>query len=87
VKAAFLFGSFAARLRGEPGGAPVDIDVRVVGEPDPVAVYGACRRIGDQVHREVNPTIMTAAGLRAQRLSLADPAHPRRTGDGQPVAG
>ncbi|RZU52036.1 hypothetical protein EV385_3877 [Krasilnikovia cinnamomea] len=60
VQAAFLFGSFAARMRGEPGPPPNDIDVLVVGDPaNPAAVYDACRRVGDQVGREVNPTIMT----------------------------
>jgi DNA-binding transcriptional ArsR family regulator len=59
VQAAFLYGSFAARMRGEPGNAPNDIDVMVVGSPDPMAVYEACRRVGDQVRREVNATIMT----------------------------
>lgn len=59
VQAAFLYGSFAARMRGEPGQAPHDIDVMVVGTPDAVAVYDACQRVGDQVGREVNATIMT----------------------------
>jgi DNA-binding transcriptional ArsR family regulator len=59
VQAAFLYGSFAARVHGEPGEAPHDIDVMVVGTPDPMAVYDACRRVGDQVRREINPTIMT----------------------------
>jgi DNA-binding transcriptional ArsR family regulator len=59
VLAALLYGSFAARMRGEPGEAPNDIDVMVVGTPDPTAVYDACRRVGDQVGREVNATIMT----------------------------
>ena len=59
VQAAFLYGSFAARMHGEPGNAPNDIDVMVVGPPDPMAVYGACQRVSDQVAREVSPTIMT----------------------------
>lgn len=59
VQAAFLYGSFAARMRGEAGSAPNDIDVMVVGTPDPMAVYEACRRVGDQVGREVSPAIMT----------------------------
>lgn len=59
VQAAFLYGSFAARMRGVPGGAPNDIDVMVVGTPDPMAVYEACQRVGDRVGREVNATIMT----------------------------
>ncbi len=37
---AFLFGSFAARLSGQSGAAPAGIDVMVVGNPDPMAVYG-----------------------------------------------
>lgn len=59
VQAAFLYGSFAARIRGEPGEAPRDIDVMVVGTLDPMAVYDACQRVGDRVGREVNATIMT----------------------------
>jgi DNA-binding transcriptional ArsR family regulator len=59
VQAAFLYGSFAARMRGEPGSAANDIDVMVVGTPDPMAVYDACGRVGDQVGRDVSPTIMT----------------------------
>ena len=59
VDAAFLFGSFAARMRGVPGEAPNDIDVMVVGTPDAMAVYEACQRVSDQVGREVNATIMT----------------------------
>lgn len=59
VQAAFLFGSFAARMRGEPGEPPNDVDVLVVGSPDPTAVDDACRRVGGQVGRDVNATIMT----------------------------
>lgn len=66
VQAAFLYGSFAARMRGEPGDAPNDIDVMVVGTPDPMAVYDACRRVGDQVGREVNATIMTLDELQGR---------------------
>lgn len=71
VRAAFLYGSFAARVRGEPGTAPRDIDVMVVGAPDPMAVYDACRRVGDQVGREVNPTIMTPAEMEEHSGFLA----------------
>jgi DNA-binding transcriptional ArsR family regulator len=71
VQAAFLYGSFAARMRGEPGNAPNDIDVMVVGTPDPMAVYEACRRVGDQVGREVNATIMTPAEIQEHSGFLA----------------
>ena len=63
VKSAFLFGSFAARLTGERGAAPADVDVMVVGTPEPMAVYEACRRVSEQVRRDVNPTIMTPEEL------------------------
>lgn len=59
IEAVYLYGSFAARLRGHAGPAPNDIDVMVIGTPDPVEVYAACRAVGDLVHRPVNPTIMT----------------------------
>lgn len=65
VLSAFLFGSFAARLSGERGAPPADIDVMVVGTPEPMAVYDACRRVGDQVRRDVNPTIITPDELTA----------------------
>jgi DNA-binding transcriptional ArsR family regulator len=65
VQAAFLYGSFAARMRGEPGEAPGDIDVMVVGAPDPMAVYEACQRVGDQVGREINATIIAPEELEA----------------------
>ncbi len=37
----------------------------VTGTPDPMAVYDACRRVGDQVRRDVNPSIMTPNELTA----------------------
>jgi hypothetical protein len=59
IVCAFLFGSFAARAKGVDGPPPNDIDLMVVGDTDPSAVYRACRRVSDQVRRVVNPTIMT----------------------------
>jgi DNA-binding transcriptional ArsR family regulator len=59
IESAFLYGSFAARMLGDAGPPPRDIDVMVVGEPDVDAVYEACARIEAAVHRPVNPTILT----------------------------
>lgn len=59
IEAAFLYGSFAARLLGVEGAAPNDIDVMVIGSPDVDAVYDACGRVETAVHRPVNPTILT----------------------------
>lgn len=59
IESAFLYGSFAARMLGEAGPAPRDIDVMVLGKPDVDAVYEACTRTEAAVHRPVNPTILT----------------------------
>lgn len=59
IKSAFLYGSFAARLRGVDGPAPRDIDVMIVGVPDVDAIYEACTRVEAAVHRPVNPTIQS----------------------------
>jgi Nucleotidyltransferase domain len=59
IESAFLYGSFAARVLGDAGPAPHDIDVMVLGTPDVDAVYEACTRVEASVHRPVNPTILT----------------------------
>lgn len=61
VESAFLYGSFAARMRGIDGPAPNDIDVMVIGSPNPELVYQACERVEEAVHRAVNATILTRA--------------------------
>jgi len=60
IESAFLYGSFAARMLGDSGPAPHDIDVMVVGEPDVDTVYEVCARVEAAVHRPVNPAILTA---------------------------
>lgn len=59
IEAAFLYGSFAARMRGIEGTAPNDVDVMVIGSPERDSVYGACDRVEELVHRPVNPTILS----------------------------
>jgi DNA-binding transcriptional ArsR family regulator len=59
IESAFLYGSFAARILGDTGPAPHDIDVMVLGQPDVDEVYEACARIEAAVHRPVNPTVLT----------------------------
>ena len=66
IQSAFLYGSFAARLRGVEGPAPHDIDVMVVGTPDVDAVYEACTRVEAAVHRPLNPTILSAEEFTAE---------------------
>src|SRR5262249_4599548 len=43
IEEAYVFGSWAARYTGEPGPAPRDIDVLVVGDIDLRSVRRACR--------------------------------------------
>lgn len=59
IDEAFLFGSWASRYLGEPGPAPGDIDLLVVGDADPGNVYRACRQAEDALGRPVNPTILS----------------------------
>jgi predicted nucleotidyltransferase len=59
IELAYIFGSWAARYSGEPGAAPGDIDVLVVGSPDRTVMYRAAMALTDVLHREVNPTIVS----------------------------
>jgi predicted nucleotidyltransferase len=57
-----LFGSWAARYRGEPGAEPGDLDVLVVvtsGGLDREPLYAAADRAQERLGRPVNPTVMT----------------------------
>lgn len=66
IEAAFLYGSFAARMRGVGGVAPNDIDVMVIGAPEPESIYRACDRVEELVHRPVNATILTPEEARGE---------------------
>jgi predicted nucleotidyltransferase len=59
VDAAAIFGSWAARYQGEPGDAPADVDLLVIGTPDTGAVYAACRTSEEELGRPVNATILS----------------------------
>jgi predicted nucleotidyltransferase len=57
-----LFGSWAARYRGERGAEPGDLDVLVVvtgGGLDREPLYAAADRAQERLGRPVNPTVMT----------------------------
>ncbi|RSM45170.1 ArsR family transcriptional regulator [Amycolatopsis balhimycina DSM 5908] len=66
VREAYIYGSWAARYRGEPGPPPGDVDVLVVGSPDPDALFdlveGVSRRLGREVsvHR-ISPASWAAS--------------------------
>ncbi|MDQ1295966.1 MAG: hypothetical protein QG608_3853 [Actinomycetota bacterium] len=65
----YLFGSWAARLLGESGPVPGDIDVLVVGPADRDEVYDAADRAARRLRREVNSTVVS-------RRRWADPGDP-----------
>ncbi|WP_166785656.1 MULTISPECIES: ArsR family transcriptional regulator [Cryobacterium] len=65
IDAAFLYGSWAARRAGEPGDAPGDIDLLIVGNPPRGQVYEASRTAGITLARAVNPRIVSAAAWKA----------------------
>jgi predicted nucleotidyltransferase len=64
IESAFLFGSWAARYAGQPGRAPADIDVLVIGDPDRDELDDAAQRAGARLAREVNGTIRSLAWWR-----------------------
>lgn len=58
VEQAFLYGSWAARYLGEPGEAPNDLDLLVVGSPQRSALARIGRELERQLGYEVNPTVV-----------------------------
>ncbi|WP_327006732.1 MarR family transcriptional regulator [Dactylosporangium sp. NBC_01737] len=57
VDSVHIYGSWAARYLGQPGPAPNDIDVLVVGSPARADVYAAADVAQDTLGLPVNPTI------------------------------
>jgi DNA-binding Lrp family transcriptional regulator len=54
VEHAYIYGSWAARYSGEPGPPPVDVDVLVVGTPEPDELFDVAEHAGRRLRREVN---------------------------------
>jgi predicted nucleotidyltransferase len=64
IDRAYIYGSWAARYRGEPGPVPRDVDVLVVGAPDTDDLYDAAAAAERKLTREVNMrTVSTPAWL------------------------
>ena len=59
IEAAYVYGSWAARFHGEPGKAPGDVDVLIIGEPPRGAVDAAMGGLESQLGREVNVNYLT----------------------------
>ncbi|CAG7602956.1 ArsR family transcriptional regulator [Actinacidiphila bryophytorum] len=54
VREAYIYGSWAARYEGEPGVPPADLDVLVVGDPDPDALFDIAEAASRRLRREVS---------------------------------
>jgi predicted nucleotidyltransferase len=59
VEEAYVFGSWAARYRGTPGGPPADLDVLVVGPAEPDAVEAALAPFEQSFGVPVNPVVVS----------------------------
>lgn len=67
IEHAFIFGSWAARHLGEPGEAPNDLDLLVVGSPQRSALARIGRDLERQLGYEVNPTIVPVEDWEAKK--------------------
>lgn len=54
VEMAFIYGSWAARYLGEPGPEPQDVDVLVVGSPDPDELFDLADEARKILRRDVS---------------------------------
>jgi len=61
IDEAYIFGSWAARMLGQDGPAPRDVDLLVVGRPRQFDIARVCRAAEETLGREVNPTTVTPA--------------------------
>jgi DNA-binding transcriptional ArsR family regulator len=60
VEDAYIYGSWAARYRGEPGAVPRDVDVLVIGDVDDDELYDVARDAQATLGREVNVRRVTS---------------------------
>jgi len=65
-----LFGSWAARYLGQPGRAPNDIDVLVIGSPDRDAVDDAAERVERAIGMPVQATVRSRSQWTAEHDSF-----------------
>ena len=59
IKHAYIFGSWASRYLDQAGPPAADIDVLIVGDPDPEQVDAACAEAGERLGREVNAMMVS----------------------------
>jgi hypothetical protein len=77
IEAVLLFGSWAARYLGDPGRAPNDIDVLVIGDADRDAVDDAAERAERRIGMPVHATVRTQAQWESRRESFVDDVRSR----------
>jgi predicted nucleotidyltransferase len=68
---AVIYGSWAARYRGEPGPAPADVDILVVGTADPDDLDDVAERAQRTLHRPVS-----IRRVRPETWNVANPTDP-----------
>jgi DNA-binding transcriptional ArsR family regulator len=61
IARALIYGSWARRYAGEPGAAPADIDLMVIGAPDVREIRQRADRAGHELGRDVNVSVLTLA--------------------------
>ena len=71
IAEAYIYGSWAARYRGEPGPAPADVDVLVVGTADPDDLDEVAEKAQTTLRRPVN-----IRRIRPETWSASDPTDP-----------
>jgi predicted nucleotidyltransferase len=71
ISEAYIYGSWAARYRGEPGPVPADVDVLVVGTPDPDDLDEVAEKAQLILHRPVS-----IRRIRPETWNASDPADP-----------
>lgn len=59
LEKAVIYGSWAARYRGEEGDEPGDVDVLLIGEVERADLYALARHASEAIGREVNVSGMT----------------------------
>ena len=63
LEQAYIYGSWAARIQGEDGPSPQDIDLLLVGAPRQLEIARVCRSAEERLGRDVNATTVERLGL------------------------
>jgi DNA-binding transcriptional ArsR family regulator len=71
ITEAYIYGSWAARYDGEPGPAPADVDVLVIGSADPDVLDEIADKARATLRRPVN-----IRRIRAETWNASDPTDP-----------